>query len=386
MSAALRGVSDLLHQAGDFAQDKKTLAVVGGVTAVAGITWYFTRSGSGYKKKPGTFELSSGAVDRSKVQDEVKEYYDEFNTLQRGEGAVIDRKEKVADLVDKFYSLVTDLYEWGWGTSFHFSPLLPGKDWPACESAHEARIAALTGLEPGKTALDVGCGVGGPMRTIASTSGGNVTGITINEYQVTRANYHNAKLGLEAQCKAVRGNFLEMPFPNASFDAAYAIEATCHAPTLEQVYSEVFRCLKPGSIFVAYEWVTTPKYDVNNKGHVAIGDEIIIGNGLPKLNSWKEAEEAGKKVGFRLLKSRDLAIKPDGTSTPWWYRLSTNLDAFKVKAKFNHALVCVTEYLRIAPKGMIQVHQMLVDTGISLIESGEQGIFTPMHMVVFQKP
>jgi hypothetical protein len=62
-----------------------------------------------------------------------------------------------------------------------------------------------------------------------------VVGITINEYQVQRATYHNEKQGLAGQCRAVRGNFLDMPFDDASFDAAYAMEATCHAPTLQQV-------------------------------------------------------------------------------------------------------------------------------------------------------
>lgn len=88
-------------------------------------------------------------------------------------------------------NLVTDIYEWGWGQSFHFSPRLPGKDWAASEAAHEARLAALLGLGPGLKCLDVGCGVGGPMRTIASTSGAEVTGITINGYQVQRGEYHN---------------------------------------------------------------------------------------------------------------------------------------------------------------------------------------------------
>ena len=49
-------------------------------------------------------------------------------------------------------------------------------------------------LQPGKTCVDVGCGVGGPMRTIASTSGAQVTGITINDYQVKRATYHNERV------------------------------------------------------------------------------------------------------------------------------------------------------------------------------------------------
>jgi protein-L-isoaspartate O-methyltransferase len=85
--------------------------------------------------------------------------------------------------------------------SFHFSPLLPGKDWLASEAAHEARLAAILDLGPGKECVDVGCGVGGPMRTIASVSGAHVTGITINDYQVSRATHHNEKVcGWEGPC------------------------------------------------------------------------------------------------------------------------------------------------------------------------------------------
>lgn len=47
------------------------------------------------------------------------------------------------------------------------------------------------------------------------------------------------------------------------------------------MYGEVFRVLKPGAIFMTYEWVTTPKFDPCNTDHVACVDEIIIGNGLP---------------------------------------------------------------------------------------------------------
>jgi 24-methylenesterol C-methyltransferase len=53
-------------------------------------------------------------------------------------------------------------------------------------------------------------------------------GITINQYQVDRATHHNDRLGVAPLADVVRGNFCEMPFPANSFDAAYAIEATCH--------------------------------------------------------------------------------------------------------------------------------------------------------------
>jgi len=45
----------------------------------------------------------------------------------------------------------------------------------------------------------------------------------------------------------VCGNFLEMPFPDNSFNGVYSMEATCHAPKLEEVYTEIFRVLKPRS-------------------------------------------------------------------------------------------------------------------------------------------
>jgi hypothetical protein len=45
---------------------------------------------------------------------------------------------------------------------------------------------------------------------------------------VDRATHHNARTGVAPLADVVRGNFLELPFPPSSFDAAYAIEATCH--------------------------------------------------------------------------------------------------------------------------------------------------------------
>ena len=37
------------------------------------------------------------------------------------------------------------------------------------------------------------------------------------------------QLGLTELCHPTQGNFLSMPFKKEAFDAAYAIEATCHA-------------------------------------------------------------------------------------------------------------------------------------------------------------
>ncbi len=41
---------------------------------------------------------------------------------------------------------------------------------------------------------------------------------------------------------------LDEQFGENSFDAVYAIEATCHAPNFEGIYGQIQKVLKPGGI------------------------------------------------------------------------------------------------------------------------------------------
>ncbi|GFH20994.1 methyltransferase [Haematococcus lacustris] len=357
---------------------KYALGAVGGLASVYLAGSLLARSSS-QGRKPAAFELTGGSIARENVAKEFKEYSASFG--EDGTGTGIKDRNKTVHLVDVFYSLVTDIYEWGWGQSFHFSPKLPAKSWKASEAAHEARIPAIIGAKPGDKILDCGCGVGGPMRTIASVSGAHVVGITINDYQVQRATHHNQKEGMTPLTSVVRGDFTAMPFETGSFNGAYAIEATCHAPKLEQVYGEIFRVLKPGSIFVSYEWVSTKLFDPSNPTHVKIMDEINYGNGLPEMRTWKQAEEAGKSVGFELLWAQDLAVS-SVVNSPWYDRLGNLTWMHHV----NHAVVSFFDFLGMTPRGMKDVHNMLVMVAKSLIKGGQSGTFSPMYMLVFRKP
>lgn len=141
---------------------------------------------------------------------------------------------------------------------------------------HENYLALKLKLQPNERVLDVGCGVGGPMREIAKFSGAFVTGINNNAYQVKRNAIISKRMNLDHLCSVVKGDFHHMPFPENSFDKAYAIEATCHASKLSEPYSEIFRTLKPGGLFSGYEWLTTDKYDENNLEHkkIMLGLEV----------------------------------------------------------------------------------------------------------------
>ena len=42
---------------------------------------------------------------------------------------------------------------------------------------------------------------------------------------------------------------MALPFKAESFDAAYGIEATCHAPDRSKCFAQVYAVLKPGAVF-----------------------------------------------------------------------------------------------------------------------------------------
>lgn len=85
-------------------------------------------------------------------------------------------------MTDLYYDLATDFYIYGWGQSFHFAPRLKGEGLKASIARLEHFMALKGNITSDKKVLDMGCGVGGPMRCIAKLTGADVTGITINDY------------------------------------------------------------------------------------------------------------------------------------------------------------------------------------------------------------
>jgi sterol 24-C-methyltransferase len=117
------------------------------------------------------------------VQKEVSSY----NDLYQGPTAVDKRKDQYKTLVTNYYSLSTDFYEYGWGQSFHFANRFRGETLSESIQRHESALALKLQIKPGDKVLDIGCGVGGPLRRIAYLTGAHITGVTISHYQIQRA-------------------------------------------------------------------------------------------------------------------------------------------------------------------------------------------------------
>jgi sterol 24-C-methyltransferase len=119
--------------------------------------------------------------------DAVKKEVSSYNDLFQGSTSVDKRKNQYKTLVTNYYSLSTDFYEYGWGQSFHFANRFRGETLAESIQRHESYLALKMKVKPGDKVLDIGCGVGGPLRRIAYLTGAHVTGLTISQYQIQRA-------------------------------------------------------------------------------------------------------------------------------------------------------------------------------------------------------
>jgi sterol 24-C-methyltransferase len=122
-----------------------------------------------------------------------------------------------------YYDGATELYEYGWAQSFHFSRFYKGEAFIASLARHEHYLSAQMGLRPGMRVLDVGCGVGGPAREIARFSDVNIVGLNNNDFQIQRARKYTKKAGLEKQVSFAKGDFMKLSeqFGENSFDAGW---------------------------------------------------------------------------------------------------------------------------------------------------------------------
>ena len=306
-------------------------------------------------------------------------------------GDLAARKRAYDIVANHFYDLVTDFYRFGWGDSFHFAPRSKGESLHASLARCERFFADELGLGPGKSALDVGCGVGGPLTEIATYSGAAVTGINNNAYQVSKAEKKLISLGLADRCRIMKGDFMHMPLPESSFDGAYTLEATPHAPDKSGVYREVFRVLKPGGLFIGDEWCVTDVYDPDLPAHQRLKSGIEIGNALPDLATTREVVQALEKSGFEILMVEDMAFRSD-PETPWYRALQgrdltlTSFPRTPLGRSLTNISTRLLEYLRIFPRGTSAVSTLLNHAADDLVESGIEGIFTPLYYFKARKP
>ena len=113
------------------------------------------------------------------------------------------------------------------------------------------RLAAHAVVRPGDDVLDACCGTG-DLAIAARKAGGKVTGLDFSEPMLERARRKDATIDW------VRGDLLELPFADSSFDAATVGFGVRNVADLEQALAELRRVLRPGGRLAILE-ITRPR-------------------------------------------------------------------------------------------------------------------------------
>lgn len=117
-------------------------------------------------------------------------------------------------------------------------------------------LAHLADLQPGETVLDLGCGIGGPARTLAHEFGCEVTGIDIVDEYCRTAQMLSMRVGDGDRVTFERGNVMDIAYDDDTFDAVLSEHVMINIDDKAGLLERVHRVLRPNGRLVLYEICT----------------------------------------------------------------------------------------------------------------------------------
>jgi ubiquinone/menaquinone biosynthesis C-methylase UbiE len=114
-------------------------------------------------------------------------------------------------------------------------------------------LADLMPATAGDHVLDIGSGIGGPARYVATRFGCRVTGIDLTAEFCDVARHLTQFAGLADRVRFEAGDALAMPFADGTFNGAYSINVAMNIADKAAFYREIRRVLVPGGWLVLAE-------------------------------------------------------------------------------------------------------------------------------------
>ena len=173
-------------------------------------------------------------------------------------------------------------------------------------------LAKLAGLQKGMKVLDLGCGVGGPARTLAAEFGCYVLGIDLVKEHCHTATMLTKWVGLDKMVTFQHGDMMELPFEEQIFEVAWTEHTIMNIENKPNFFQGVRRVLRPKGLFALYEicsGTNSPPYFP------------VPWASNPKINFLVKQDELRqmlRKVGFKEIQCKDVTA----ASLEWFRNLA----------------------------------------------------------------
>ncbi len=244
----------------------------------------------------------------------------------------------------------------------------------------EEDMASTLDVGAGDKLLELGCGRGRIAHHVARLTGASVRGMNIGEDQIASAKEYAASTGFDngtLEFQVGSFNDLPLPFPDNSFDGFYQVQAFTYVTSLDALFAELARVLKPGAKLSFLDWFQLDAYDPQNATHAGLLAKTKAIIGAVYTPTAQEYIDALTRAGFQVQFSKEASKV--GHQFPL---IQQARDFFMPVGTAVNALVR-WGLLAEATATLLNRLNLFVD---DFIESDRLGLFTTSWWIVAQKP
>jgi len=160
---------------------------------------------------------------------------------------------------------------------------------------------AQVGIDDAKRVIDIGSGLGGPARHLASTTGCRVTAIELQRELHASASRLTLRCGLDNRVEHVHGDFLRTILPVAGFDALVSWLTFLHIPDKKALLGRCRSVLRDrGGIYIEDFFQRRPLTDAERE---RLKKDVYCA-ALPTADEYRRELES---AGFEDIQLRDMS-------------------------------------------------------------------------------